>query len=123
MFKPLYKHLSGLANNTNDYLCVYSKLFFISDGSQQRLYWLKMLTIFKPVLRQVLAHNTPTSYQGALENAQDFVRKLEFRKKLFFSILSLSNLKPLERATANLTQRVPRKAQLEGPSAKVKAKT
>ena len=24
VFKPLYKHLSGLTNNTNDYLCVYS---------------------------------------------------------------------------------------------------
>ena len=82
-----------------------------------------MLTIFKPAVRQVLAHNTSASYHGALENTQDFVRKLEFRKKLFFSILSLSNLKPLERATANLAQRVPRKAQLEGPSAKVKAKT
>ena len=83
-----------------------------------------MFTIFKPAVWQVLVHNTSASHQGALENAQAFVRKLKvFRKRLFFSILSLSNQKLLERVRANLAARVPRKAQMEGPRAKVKAKT
>ena len=80
-----------------------------------------MLTIFKPAVSRVHAQNTLASYQQALENSQAFVRKLEeFRKRLFFSIISLSNVKLMERARVNLSRRVPRKAQLESPRAKVK---
>ena len=43
----LYRHMSGIANFTIDSVCVYSKLYSVSDLTQKRLVRLKLLTILK----------------------------------------------------------------------------
>ena len=54
-FCRLYKLLSRLANDIQNYLCVYMKLFSVNNGNQQILVRSKLLTVFKLALRRALA--------------------------------------------------------------------
>ena len=63
-FPRMCKHFPGLANFTNKFLFIYSKLYSVSDGSQQRVVRLNMLTIFKLAMRHFLVQNASGSHQG-----------------------------------------------------------
>ena len=54
----VYDLLSHLANVTSDSVCVYLKLFSVTDANQRRLVRFKMSIIFEPNIRQAFNQNT-----------------------------------------------------------------
>ena len=54
LFIKMYDSLSSLANVTSDSICVYLKLFSVTDAKQRSLVRSKMSNICKPNIRQAL---------------------------------------------------------------------
>ena len=70
----VYDLLSHLANVTSDRVCVYLKLFSVTDANQRRLVRFKMSIIFKPNIRQAFNQNTSDSSHGIFGGDSMFLR-------------------------------------------------
>ena len=79
LFQKMYGSLSTLANVTSDSVCVYLKLFSVTDANQQRLVRSKMSSIFKPSVRRALNLNTS---QGIFDGVSNVLKNLEESKKI-----------------------------------------
>ena len=82
LFWQVYGSLSTLANVTSNGVCVYLKLFSVTDANQRRLVRSKMSTIFKPNVRQALNLNTSDSSQGIFGGVSNVLKNLEESKKI-----------------------------------------
>ena len=78
----MYGSLSTLANVTSNGVCVYLKLFSVTDANQRRLVRSKMSTIFKPNVRRALNLNTSDSSQGIFGGVSNVLKNLEESKKI-----------------------------------------
>ena len=78
----MYGSLSTLANVISDSVCVYLKLFSVTDANQRRLVRSKMSSIFKPSVRQALNLNTSDSSQGIFGGVSNVLKNLEESKKI-----------------------------------------
>ena len=80
LFMKVYDLLSHLANVTSDSVCVYLKLFSVTDANQRRLVRFKMSIIFKPNIRQAFNQNTSDSSQGIFGGDSHVFKNLEENK-------------------------------------------
>ena len=80
LFMKVYDLLSQLANVTSDSVCVYLKLFSVTDANQRRLVRFKMSIIFKPNIRQAFNQNTSDSSQGIFGGDSHVFKNLEENK-------------------------------------------
>ena len=69
------------------------KLFFVTDGNQQRLVRSKMLSIFKPAVRRVIADAATSSHQNIFGGDNVIIEKLKEHKQAN-QVLKLSLLRP-----------------------------
>ena len=82
LFWQVYGSLSTLANVTSNGVCVYLKLFSVTDANQQRLVRSKMSGIFKPSVRQALNLNASDSSLFIFGGVSNVLKNLEENKKL-----------------------------------------
>ena len=80
-FRQMYAALASLANVTSNSVCVYLRLFEISDFNQRRLVRSKMSTIFKPNFRLALNTNTSDSSQGIFGGVSNVIKNLKEAKE------------------------------------------
>ena len=78
----MYGSLSTLTNVTSNGVCVYLKLFSVTDANQWRLVRSKMSTIFKPSVRLALNLNASDSSQGIFGGDSNVLKNLEESKKI-----------------------------------------
>ena len=64
LFCQMYGPLTNLANITSGSVCVYLRLFSVTDYNQWRLVRSKMCSIFKPNMRRALNISASDSSQG-----------------------------------------------------------
>ena len=70
-FRKLYDNLRKLANFISDSVCLYLKLFSVTDANQQRLVRARMSSIFKPSLRWELNQGIFGGDSLVLENLEN----------------------------------------------------
>ena len=58
LFRSMYCSLANFTNVTSKSVCVYLRLFSVTDYNQQRLVRTKMSSIFKPNFKRALNLNT-----------------------------------------------------------------
>ena len=92
----MYGSLSTLANVTSNGVCVYLKLFSVTDANQRRLVRSKMSTIFNSNVRWALNLKTSDSSQGIFGGVSNVLKNLEESKKINMlvksSLLQTKNL-------------------------------
>ena len=76
-FRQMYAALASLANVTSDSVCVYLRLFSVTDFNQRRLVRSKMCTIFKPNVRRALNTNASDSSQGIFGGVSNVIKNLK----------------------------------------------
>ena len=82
LFCQIYCSLADLVNVTSDSVCVYLRLFSVTDYNQQRLIRLKMCSIFKPNMRWALNTNASDSSQGIFGGVSNIVKNLKETKEI-----------------------------------------
>ena len=75
LFMKVYNLLTQIANVTSDSMCVYLKLFSVTDANQQRLFR------SKPNIRWALNQNVLDFSQGNFGGDSNVVKNLEDNKK------------------------------------------
>ena len=78
----VYDSLSSRANVTWVSVCVYLKLFSMTDANQRGLVRSNMSNIFKPNIRQALNQSTSGSSQGIFGGDSNIFKNLEKSKKM-----------------------------------------
>ena len=88
----MYDSLSVLTNVTSDSICVYLKLFSVTDANQQRWVRSKMSYILKPNIRHALNQNTSGSSHSIFGGDSNVFMNLEDSKKnVKFAEVSLAS--------------------------------
>ena len=82
LFCQMYGSLASLTNVTSDSVCVYLRLFSVTDYNQRRLVRTKMSSIFKPNFRWALNLNTSESSQGIFGGVANVVKNLNDSKEI-----------------------------------------
>ena len=80
LFMKMYGLLLTLTNVTSDSVCVYLKLFSVTEANQQRLVTSKMSSIFKPSVRRALNLNTSYFSQGIFGGISNVLKTFEDSK-------------------------------------------
>ena len=78
----MYGSLANLVNVTSDSVCVYLRLFSVTDYNQQRLIRSKMCSIFKPNMRPALNTNASDSSQGIFGGVSNIIKNLKETKEI-----------------------------------------
>ena len=82
LFCQMYGSLASLANVTSNIVCVYLRLFSVTDFNQRRLVRSKMCTTFKPNVRQALNTNASDSSQGIFWGVSNLIKNLKETKEI-----------------------------------------
>ena len=82
LFRKIYGSLENLVNVTSDSVCVYLRLFSVTDYNQQRLVRSKMCSIFKPNMRRVMNTNASDSSQGIFGGVSNIIKNLKETKEI-----------------------------------------
>ena len=111
----MYGSLSTLANVTSNGVCVYLKLFSVTDANQRRLVRSKMSTIFKPNVRRALNLNTSDSSQGIFGGVSNVLKNMEESKKINMLVKSSLLQTKKSRQALRLARTKVRSLQLGDP--------
>ena len=83
------------ANVTRDSICIYLKLFSVTDVNQRRLVRSRMSNTFKPNIRQALNQNTSDSSQVIFSSNSHVFKNLENKKmSILLKSVMLKTKKP-----------------------------
>ena len=87
--------LLHFANVTRDSICIYLKLFSVTDVNQRRLVRSRMSNTFKPNIRQALNQNTSDSSQVIFSSNSHVFKNLENKKmSILLKSVMLKTKKP-----------------------------
>ena len=78
----IYKHHADSANFTCDGLRVFFRCHVVNDSNTQKLVRSKVLSIFKPSFRRVIASSAQESSVGIFGGSEGVINRLTKRKKV-----------------------------------------